>query len=173
MAVAIRRIGRRTPSRIDKARAALKIVERGMTPPSVSVTRRTVVLVGAGATAAGGAAAYLIRRGKSDSSAQTDDGAATASAPSDGAPKPEITDRDLVDKVETIVFRDDAVPKGDINVEAVGDVVTLRGQVESAEMIGQIVERTEAIPEVQRVENLLHQPDERAPNAPSPQDAAA
>lgn len=170
MAVAIRRIGRRTPSRTDRARAALQIVERAMTPSGSRVTKRTVVLVGAGATAAGGAATYLVRRGKGGSTPDSGDGAAAASAP---APRPELTGRDLADKVESIVFRDDAVPKGDINVDAVGNVVTLRGQVESAEMVGQIVERTEAIPEVQRVENLLHLPDEPAPNAPSPEDAAA
>jgi hypothetical protein len=34
-------------------------------------------------------------------------------------------------------------------------------------------ERTEAVSEVQRVENLLHLPDEPAPNWPSPEDAAA
>jgi len=162
MAIALPTIRRKTVTKADRMRAGLEVARRAATPTGVRVSRKTAVLVGAGATAAGGTATYLVRRGKGDASSQAS-----------SLPNPEMTGEDLAHKVESIVFRDDDVPKGDINVDAVGNVVTLRGQAESAEMIGQIVERTEAIVEVQRVENLLHLPDEPAPNWPTPEDAAA
>ncbi len=167
MPIAMPRIRRKRVATADRVGAALEIVRRASTPTGARVSRKTAVLVGAGATAAGGTAAYLAGRGKGGQTQETSDGGAA------GAPNPDMIGEDLAHKVESIVFRGDDVPKGDINVDAVGNVVTLRGQAQSAEMIGQIVERTEAIAEVQRVENLLHLPEEPAPNWPSPEDAAA
>ncbi len=71
------------------------------------------------------------------------------------APKSHLTDTALARKVESELFRDGAVPKGDIDVNAVGRVVYLRGKARSATMVADLTVRTQAIPEVERVENLL------------------
>jgi hypothetical protein len=78
------------------------------------------------------------------------------------AAKP-LNEQTLIRKVETEIFRDPAVPKGDIKVDAAGAVVTLRGQATSQEQIDALVRQAEEIPEVERVENLLHLPGEPAP----------
>jgi BON domain len=74
-------------------------------------------------------------------------------------------DATLVDRVESQLFRDDDVPKGDINVDAADGVVTLRGEVDAA-MIEEIGVRAAAVEGVTRVENLLHPPGTPAPHAP-------
>jgi hypothetical protein len=81
---------------------------------------------------------------------------AAASFPDDGT---------LVDRVESQLFRDDDVPKGDINVDAADGVVTLRGEVDAA-MIEEIAVRAAAVEGVTRVETLLHPPGTPAPHAP-------
>src|SRR3954471_18660943 len=67
-----------------------------------------------------------------------------------------LNDPALARKVETEIFRDPDVPKGDINVQAHDGVVELRGQVPRPELMEELVERTRQIPEVRDVENLLH-----------------
>jgi osmotically-inducible protein OsmY len=79
--------------------------------------------------------------------------------PKEGA----LNDPALARKVETEIFRDPEVPKGNINVQAHDGVVELRGEVPSLELIDGLVERTRRIPEVREVENLLHQPGTPAP----------
>lgn len=81
----------------------------------------------------------------------------TAEAPKD------FDDATLARKVETEIFREPDVPKGQIDVNAADGVVSLRGEVESAEMIEQLVERTRNVQGVQGVENLLHVPGTQAP----------
>ena len=66
-----------------------------------------------------------------------------------------LNDPALAAKVQTELFRDPDVPKGDINVQAHDGVVELRGQVPRPELIDELVERTRKIPEVRDVENLL------------------
>lgn len=73
------------------------------------------------------------------------------------APK-DLNDAALVSKVESIIFRDDSVPKGKIDVNAVDGVVWLRGEAENPEMINALEAATLEIPEVTQVENLLHLP---------------
>jgi osmotically-inducible protein OsmY len=75
----------------------------------------------------------------------------------------EFDDATLTHKVETQIFRDPEVPKGQINVNAAAGVVSLRGEVESAEMIDELVERTRKVQGVRDVENLLHLPGTPAP----------
>jgi osmotically-inducible protein OsmY len=77
--------------------------------------------------------------------------------------KPQPDDATLAHKVETEVFRDREVPKGQINVNAERGVVFLRGQVETRELIDDLVERTRKVRGVQDVENLLHLPGTPAP----------
>jgi hypothetical protein len=75
----------------------------------------------------------------------------------------DLDDVSLARKVETIIFRDDSVPKGDIDVNAADGVVWLRGQAKTPEMIKGLERQCAAIPEVRQVENLLHLPKTPAP----------
>lgn len=67
-----------------------------------------------------------------------------------------LNDPALASKVESEIFRDPDVPKGDIVVQAHDGIVELRGEVPQQELIDELVERTRRIPEVRDVENLLH-----------------
>lgn len=79
-------------------------------------------------------------------------------------PKPEkLNDPALARKVETEIFRDPEVPKGQINVQVTDGVVELRGEVPRPELIDDLVERARRIPEVRGVDNLLHLPGTPAP----------
>jgi osmotically-inducible protein OsmY len=71
-------------------------------------------------------------------------------------PKPKPDDVTLARKVETEIFRDADVPKGKINVNAESGKVVLRGEVDSAEMIDDLVSKARKVQGVQDVENLLH-----------------
>jgi hypothetical protein len=70
-------------------------------------------------------------------------------------PKP-IGDPAIARKVESAIFRDEDVPKGDINVNVVDGVAYLRGQATTPEMINALEAQAKAVPEVVGVENLLH-----------------
>jgi len=73
-------------------------------------------------------------------------------------PKPQPDDVTLARKVETEIFRDAEVSKGKINVNAENGKVVLRGEVDSAEMINELVEKTRKVQGVQDVESLLTAP---------------
>jgi hypothetical protein len=75
----------------------------------------------------------------------------------------ELDDVGLARKVETVIFRDQDVPKGKIDVNAADGVVWLRGEAKTPEMIKGLEQEAAAIPEVKRVENLLHLPKTPAP----------
>jgi osmotically-inducible protein OsmY len=70
----------------------------------------------------------------------------------------ELDDTTLVDKVESIVFRNHDVPKGQININAENGVVFLRGQVEDPELVEALEARVRKVRGVKDVENLLHTP---------------
>jgi hypothetical protein len=78
------------------------------------------------------------------------------------APK-DLDDVAIARKVETVIFRDDAVETGKIDVNAADGVVWLRGEAKTPEQIKDLERRTAAIPEVKQVENLLHLPKTPAP----------
>jgi osmotically-inducible protein OsmY len=78
-------------------------------------------------------------------------------------PKPTPDDATLAQKVETEIFRDREVPKGQINVNAENGIVVLRGEVGTSELIRDLEERVRKIQGVQGVENLLHLPGTDAP----------
>lgn len=78
-------------------------------------------------------------------------------------PKPQPDDVTLARKVESEIFRDADVPKGKINVNAESGKVVLRGEVESSELIEELVGKTRKVQGVQDVESLLHTPGEQAP----------
>jgi osmotically-inducible protein OsmY len=79
----------------------------------------------------------------------------------DGDPFPD--DVTLADRVQTELFRDPSVPKGQLNVNVERGIVVLRGEVPDDHMRGDLVGRVESMPGVWAVHNLLHLPGETAP----------
>jgi osmotically-inducible protein OsmY len=69
----------------------------------------------------------------------------------------------LARQVESELFRDEEVPKGQINVNAENGKIYLRGQVEQPEMIRDLEQRARSVHGVHDVENLLHLPGSQAP----------
>ncbi|MFL5971361.1 MAG: BON domain-containing protein [Gaiellaceae bacterium] len=78
-------------------------------------------------------------------------------------PKPQPDDVTLAHMVESELFRDEQVPKGQINVNAENGKIYLRGEVGEQELIRDLEERARSIHGVQEVENLLHLPGTEAP----------
>jgi hypothetical protein len=78
-------------------------------------------------------------------------------------PKPQPDDATLAHKVESTVFRDPHVPKGQISINAENGVVYLRGEVPDESLMDDLVAKTRSIEGVVGVENLLHLPGQRAP----------
>jgi osmotically-inducible protein OsmY len=74
-----------------------------------------------------------------------------------------LNDPALARKVESEIFRDDAIPKGKISVNAEYGVIYLRGEVPDRETIDELATRARAVDGVRAVENLTHLPDEPAP----------
>jgi BON domain len=83
----------------------------------------------------------------------------------DLAQEPEPDDVTLTQKVESEIFRDVDVPKGQINVNAENGVVVLRGEVGKPELIRDLEEKTRKVQGVREVENLLHAPGTQAPTS--------
>jgi osmotically-inducible protein OsmY len=79
-------------------------------------------------------------------------------------PKPQPDDVTLTRKVETEIFRDAEVPKGQINVNAENGKIYLRGEVGKPELIKDLEKRARKVQGVQEVENLLHLPGTEAPS---------
>jgi osmotically-inducible protein OsmY len=77
--------------------------------------------------------------------------------------KPQPDDVTLARKVETEIFRDADVPKGQINVNAENGKIVLRGEVEKPAMIKDLEKRAKKVQGVAEVENLLHTPGTAAP----------
>ena len=74
-----------------------------------------------------------------------------------------LDDATLAQKVMSELFRDPRVPKGSINVNAENGVVYLRGELETPDVISEVLERARRIAGVVDVENLLHLPGTPAP----------
>jgi hypothetical protein len=74
----------------------------------------------------------------------------------------------LAQKVMSELFRDQDIPKGQININAEDGVVVLRGQVKRPDMIEHIESRVRKIDGVRDVKNLLHQPGSPAPGGSVP-----
>ena len=70
--------------------------------------------------------------------------------------KPQPNDATLKAKVESEVFRDVRVPKGQVDVNAENGVVYLRGEVDSPDMVAELEEATRQVHGVRAVENQLH-----------------
>ena len=76
-----------------------------------------------------------------------------------------LDDVTLAHKVESVLFRNSSVPKGQISINAESGTVFLRGQLENEELIHEIVDSVQEIPDVAEVVNLLHSPGTEAPHA--------
>jgi BON domain len=75
----------------------------------------------------------------------------------------DFDDATLAHKVETEVFRDPDVPKGNVNVNAEDGLVYLRGEVESWQLVNDLEDAPRKVAGVKDVENLLHLPGMPAP----------
>src|SRR5215210_8160540 len=73
-------------------------------------------------------------------------------------PKGQPDDVTLARKVETEIFRDADVPKGQININAENGKIVLRGEVGQPELIRDLEDRARSVQGVSDVENLLHLP---------------
>ena len=80
--------------------------------------------------------------------------------------KPQPDDVMLARKVETEIFRDADVPKGQINVNVEDGVVYLRGELEERDLIEDLGVQARKVQGVLGVENLLHVSGEEAPAKP-------
>ena len=78
--------------------------------------------------------------------------------------EPYPDDQTLAHKVESELFADRSVPKGQININVEEGVVVLRGQVEQSGQIQELEKRVRAIDGVRDVRSLLHLPGTPAPN---------
>jgi osmotically-inducible protein OsmY len=76
----------------------------------------------------------------------------------------ELDDVTLARKVESEIFRDADAPKGQVNVDVVDGIVTLRGEVEE-DMIKDLESAARKVGGVKDVENLLHGPGTPAPSS--------
>ena len=75
-------------------------------------------------------------------------------------------DQTLARKVESEIFRDADAPKGQVDVNVENGVVVLRGELDSAEMIEELVGKTRKVQGVRDVDNRLHLPGTPVPTAP-------
>ncbi len=73
-------------------------------------------------------------------------------------------DEKLRQRVESQLFRDRHIPKGDLNITAEHGMLILRGELESADEIVRLEERVQRIHGVRGVQNLLHLHGTPAPN---------
>ena len=80
----------------------------------------------------------------------------------DPAPK-SLDDVAVARKVESVIFRQRGAQKGKIDVNAADGVVWLRGEAKTPDLIKTLERQARQIPEVKRVENLLHLPKTPAP----------
>lgn len=110
------------------------------------------------------AGASLLRGGADvlDRAAGRSPGGHAGGEPPAGVPK-DLDDVTVARKVESVVFRDERVSKGSIDVNAVAGVVYLRGEAPTPADVRRIVDAAREVPEVVRVENLLHLPGTPAP----------
>jgi hypothetical protein len=84
-------------------------------------------------------------------------------APMPRRPK-DLDDVAIARKVESVIFRGRRVAKGKVDVNVADGVVWLRGEVKTPDLVKQLEAKAREVPEVKRVENLLHLPKTPAPS---------
>jgi len=75
-----------------------------------------------------------------------------------------LDDTELAHKVQSIVFRDESLPKGRVSINAENGKIFLRGQVDTPDTIVRIEKAARGVEGVETVENLLHLPGTPAPH---------
>jgi osmotically-inducible protein OsmY len=80
---------------------------------------------------------------------------------------PNPDDLTLRDRVESELFRDPSVPKGELNIDVVDGIVELRGEVQTQQEIDDLIKRARNVQHVKGVESYLHLPGTPAPNKES------
>ena len=80
-----------------------------------------------------------------------------------GPAEPMPNDATLANKVESELFSDAEIPKGQININVEQGTVVLRGELASQDEIDQIEARVRHIPGVWEVRNLMHTVGTAAP----------
>ncbi|TMF33814.1 MAG: BON domain-containing protein [Chloroflexi bacterium] len=79
--------------------------------------------------------------------------------------RPEFAEgRTLLDRVESELFRDRAIPHGRLNLEVEGTTVVLRGELDDADAMFKVEQAVRNVPGVTAVKSLLHLPGTPAPN---------
>jgi osmotically-inducible protein OsmY len=73
-------------------------------------------------------------------------------------------DETLRQRVESKLFRDRHVPKGDLNISAEHGTIILRGELDNPADIARLEERVRRVAGVRGVQNMLHPPGTPAPN---------
>ncbi|HEX7172417.1 MAG TPA: BON domain-containing protein [Candidatus Limnocylindria bacterium] len=102
-------------------------------------------------------AEHAIRHVRSDAAGRI--AAVRASRMRDARP---LDDATLADRVQSTVFRDATLPKGDLNVNVERGIVVLRGEVPDSGTRERLVAEVEAIDGVWSVRDMLHLPGEEA-----------
>ena len=74
-----------------------------------------------------------------------------------------LNDPALQAKVESEIFRPESAPKGDVSVNVEDGVVYLRGELDDPAAIEGLREAASKVDGVRRVESLLHEPGQSAP----------
>ena len=123
--------------------------------------------------AAGGAAAWFLKNNEAAKAqvgryaGQLKGAAGGVTAGGREPAEERLNDPALARKVESQIFRDSDVPKGDISINAEYGVIYLRGQVSDREAMEQLVASAREVDGVRGVENLTHLPSEAAPTKSS------
>ena len=86
--------------------------------------------------------------------------AASAIAPD----RTSASDETLKEKIESEVLRRDEWPKGQLNVDVVDGLVTLRGELDNEDLRTELEQQVRKVSGVIEVENLVHLPSKPAPN---------
>jgi osmotically-inducible protein OsmY len=73
-----------------------------------------------------------------------------------------LDDATLNDRIQSTVFRDPSIPKGDVNVNVERGIVVLRGEVPDQAARERLVAEVEDVDGVWSVHDLLHLPGEEA-----------
>src|SRR3954466_5976625 len=136
-----------------------------MANPLETLTKVVGFGIQQGTKVLGGAISTVTGRGGDDAAEQQQEPPEQKAARQRRAsqqPKP-LDDVTITRKVETEIFRDSKVDKGKISVNTADGVVWLRGEAKNPELVNELEAKTKAIPEVKRVENLLHLPKTPAP----------
>jgi gas vesicle protein len=79
-------------------------------------------------------------------------------------PRRSVDDAVLEARVESEVLTRHRYPKGQVTLEVVDGIVTLRGQLDTSEQISSLEQEVRKVTGVVEVRNFLHLPSEPAPN---------